>query len=85
MTDIDSLQEIGPSAARGGTSNVESKPQQDEVARLTIEVSVRACVCACACVHECVGLCVNLFVCLFLHVFVYESILSHIILYRMYT
>ena len=51
VTDIDSLQEIGPSAARGGTSNVESKPQQDEVARLTIEVSVRACVCACACVR----------------------------------
>ena len=49
VTDIDSLQEIGPSAARGGTSNVESKPQQDEVARLTIEVSVRACVRVRAC------------------------------------
>ena len=53
VTDIDSLQEIGPSAARGGTGNVESKPQQDEVARLTIEVSMCACVCVCACMRAC--------------------------------
>ena len=40
VTDIDSLQELGPSATRNGAHNVESKPQQDEVARLTIEVGV---------------------------------------------
>jgi len=40
VTDIDSLQELGPSTAKNGIQNVESKQQQDEVARLTIEVCV---------------------------------------------
>ena len=37
VTDIDSLQELRPST-RNGAQTVETKPQQDEVARLTIEV-----------------------------------------------
>ena len=53
VTDIDSLQELGPSPARNGAQNVESKQQQDEVARLTIEVCI-VCVCACACACACV-------------------------------
>ena len=40
VTDIDSLQELGPSTTKNGIQNVESKQQQDEVARLTIEVCV---------------------------------------------
>ena len=37
VTDIDSLQELR-SSTRNGAQTVETKPQQDEVARLTIEV-----------------------------------------------
>lgn len=49
VTDIDTLQEIGPSAARNGGHSLENKQQQDEVARLTIEV----CFILIVCIYRC--------------------------------
>ena len=58
VTDIDSLQELGPSSARNGAQNVESKQQQDEVARLIIEVCI-------TCVSVCLSVCMSVSVCMY--------------------